>query len=170
MVKETKFRHHPVRIEKSLYLGTQQLDILGFRSDLQDAALTSSAGGNDVAWTELTLPDLVTVPANAIAAILDVEVNDAGSAGQATYMGFCPTPAIVAGRVSYVYCGNVNDRKGSRLVIVELSTNESLMMLVVASGAVFDYTIKLIGWLIGGTDTSRITPPAEELYCTVTVR
>ena len=167
MVKETKFRHHPVRIEKSLYLGTQQLDILGFYADLQDAALASATGVDDIAWTELTLNNLVTVPADAIAAILDVEVNDFNPVGQDCYMGFCPTPAIIAGRISYVYTGNVADRKGSRLVIVELSTNESIMMMVEASGAVFDYTVKLIGWLIGGTDMSRITPPAVDLPCKV---
>ncbi len=165
MVKETKFRHHPVRIEKSLYLGTEQLDLLGYRADLQDAALASGSGVDDAQWTELTLSDLVTVPENAIAAVLDVEVNDVGSAGEATYMGFCPTPAIIAGRLSYVYCANVADRKFSRIVIVELSTNESIWYTIAASGAFFDYNIRLLGWLIGGTDVSRITPPAVDLLC-----
>ena len=169
MVKETRFRHHPVRIEKSLYLGTEQLDILGYRADIQDAVLVAAAGEDNTPWTELTLNDLVTVPDDAIAVILDVEVNDVGSAANLCYMGFCPTPAIIAGKLSYVYCANVNDRKFSRIVIVELSTNESIWYTIAASGAFFDYNIRLLGWLIGGTDLSKITPPAEDLLCIVDI-
>jgi len=165
MVKETKYRHHPVRIEKSLYLGSEQIDILGYHSDLQDAVLDSDTGLDDTPWTELTLSDKVTVPDDAIAIILDVEVFDNNPTAQDCYMGFCPTHAIIAGRISNVYTGNVADRKGSRVVIVELSTRDSIVYNIVASGAVFAYTIRLLGWLIGGTEVSKITPPAEELYC-----
>ncbi len=169
MVKETKFRHHPVRIEQGLFLGTEQLDLVAFRSDLQDAVIASDAGVDDAQWTELTLSDLVTVPEDAVAVVLDVEVNDNGSAGQDCYMGFCPTHAIIAGRISNVYAGNVADRKGSRVVIVELSTRDSVVYNIVASGAVFDYSIKLLGWLIGGTRLSKITPPAVDLLCIVDI-
>lgn len=169
MVKETRFRHHPVRIEKSLYLGSEQLDIVGYHADLQDAVLVPGSGVDDAPWTELTLSDLVTVPENAVAVVLDVEVNDIGSAANLCYMGFCPTHAIIAGRVSYVYCANVNDRKFSRVVIVEISTRDSIVYTIAASGAFFDYNIRLLGWLIGGTDLSKITPPAEDLLCKVDI-
>lgn len=169
MVKETKFRHHPVRIEQGLFLGTEQIDLVAFRSDLQDAAIASAAGQDDTQWTELTLSNLVTVPEDAVAVILDVAVNDFNPVGQDCYMGFCPTHAIIAGRVSNVYTGNVADRKGSRVVIVELSTRDSIVYNIVASGAVFDYSIKLLGWLIGGTRLSKVTPPAVDLYCNVDI-
>lgn len=167
MVKETRFRHHPVRIEESLYLGSQQLDLLGIRLDLQDATLKGPTTGTITTppWQELTLSDLVTIPDDAIAAILSVEVNNLGSAANAAYMGFSPIGGIRAGRTQYVYCGNVNDRKGSRIIVVELSTDQSIHYMIDEVGGNFDYTIKLIGWLLGGTDLSRITPPAEALYC-----
>ena len=165
MVKETRFRHHPVRIENSLYLGSEQLDIVGYHADLQDAVLDSDAGLDDALWTEMTLSDKVTVPDDAVAVILDVEVNDFDPTAQDCYMAFCPTFAIITGKVSYVYTGNVADRKGSRIVIVELSTNDSICYSIEASGAVFDYSIRLLGWLIGGTDMSKITPPAVDLFC-----
>lgn len=166
MVKETRFRHHPVRIEESLFLGVEELDLTGYYEDLQTAVLATASGVDDtVFWEELVLGTLVTIPTDAIAAILDVQVNDSGSAAQECFMGFCPTGAIWAGRAQYVYCGDVNDRIGSRIVIVGLSTDESIHYHITASGANFDYTIKLLGWLIGGTDISRFDPVAEDLFC-----
>jgi len=170
MVKETKFRHHPVRIENGLYLGSQQLDILGFRLDLQSSALTSAtnqASTSSNLWPELTLNNLITVPTDAIAIVISVEVNDAASAANVTYMGFCPTGRAMAGRCQYVYPANVNDRKGARIVIVELSdpTYPSIGYRIVASDGAFDYSINLIGWLISGTRVSRLAIPAEDLLC-----
>lgn len=166
MVKETRFRHHPTRIEEALWLGMQELDLTGFYLDLQTAALVDLTGQDDtVFFEELTLSDLVTVPDDAIAVVLEVEANDSGSAGQACYIGFAPTGDLRPGKIQYVYTGNVADRKGSRIIIVLISTDESILYQIVASGAAFDYTIKLIGWLIGGTDLARQTPPAEELLC-----
>lgn len=173
MVKETKFRHQPVRIENGLYVGSQQLDILGYRADLKSALIADDTGVNDTIWTELPLSGItgVTVPTNAIAVILDVEVSDDGSSGgTACYMAFCTTGSFVetpeeSGKVSFVYCANVNARKFSRVVIVELSTNDSIHYTINASGDAFNYNIRLLGWLIGGTRVSKVTPVAEDLYC-----
>lgn len=172
MVKETKYRHHPVRLEQGLFLGAQQLDILGFRLDLQSTALTSASNQSATAvWQELTLYNLITVPTDAIAIVLDVEVNDAASAANVTYMGFCPTGRAMAGRCQYAYPANVNDRKSSRIVIIELSgqTYPSIGYTIEASDGAFDYSIKLIGWLVGGTRVSRLAKPAEDLICKFTI-
>jgi len=172
MVKETRLRHHPARIEKGLFMGSQQLDILGFRLDLQSAALTSAASqANTAPMEELTLNDLITVPTDAIAIVISAEVNDALSAANVCYMGFCPTGRAMPGRCQYVYCANVNDRKGSRIVIVELSddTYPSIGYMIVGSDGAFDYSINLIGWLIGGTRVSRLVKPAENLPCKFTI-
>jgi len=174
MVKETKFRHQPVRIENGLYVGSQQLDILGYRADLKSALIADDTGVDDIIWTELPLSGItgVTVPTNAIAVILDVEVSDDGSSGgTACYMAFCTTGSFVAetaeesGKVSFVYCANVDERKFSRVVIVELSTNDSIHYTINASGTNFNYNIRLLGWLIGGTRVSKVTPIAEDLLC-----
>jgi len=174
MVKETKYRHHPVPIENGLYLGSQQLDILGFRLDLQDAVLTSAVDQDDtgIAAAELKIDDHVTVPTDAIAIVISIEVNDVGSAANECYMGFCPTGRIGAGRTQYVYCENQNDAKGSRILIVELSdyaTYSSIGYMIVGSDGAFDYSINLIGWLIGGTRILRLVIPTEDLLgkCTI---
>jgi len=173
MEKETKFRHYPVRIENGLYMGSQQLDILGFRLAFQDSALTSAldqSSTTDPLWPDLTLSDLITVPTDAIAIVISVEVNDADSTANPYYMGFCPTGRIGTGRCQYVYPADVDLRQSSRIIIVELSdqTIPRISYRIVASALGFDYSINLVGWLIGGTRVSRLAIPAEDLFCTFT--
>ena len=128
MVKETKFRHHPVRIENGLYIGSQQLDILGFRLDLQSEVLTSEQNQlstTNPLWQELPIYDYMptgtTVPDDAIAIVMSVTVNDQASTLNVTYMGFCPTERILEGRCQFAYPGNVNSRNSSRIVVMELT-------------------------------------------------
>jgi len=169
MVKETKFRHHPVRIENSLYLGSEQLDILGYHSDLQTDPIEAelAVATTTAPWEELNIDD---VPDDAIAVILDVEVDDDTSSVGQCYIAFCATGAFLAltaeasGKVSFVYCANINARSISRTVIVELTTSDTIHYKIAAQTGL-NYTIRLLGWLIGGTDVSKITPPAEELFC-----
>lgn len=173
MVKETKFRHHPVRIENGLYMGSQQLDILGVELAFLDAALTSDSSSNTTIWTPMDINALVvaagaTVPVNAIAVILDVEVNDSGAAGD-YYMEFTSVEhsggaGQQAGKTQTVYVGQVGDRKGARIIIIELSEDLNILTKITASGAAFDYSINLIGWLIGGTRVARVTWPSVELF------
>lgn len=182
MVKETRYRHHPVRIETGLFLGSQQINILGFRLHLLDAALTSAEDQDSTTiplWKELTLNDLMptgeTIPTDAIAMVFAVEASDSLSGSNLTYMGFCPTGRATPGRCQYVYPGNadatgpafLDKRKGSRIIIVELSddTYPSIGYRIVSSDGAFDYSINLIGWLIGGTRVPRLTIPAEDLFC-----
>ena len=175
MVKETKYRHHPVRIEKGLFLGSQQLDILGFRLALLNAALTSATNISTQAWHPMNLNTLVvaagaTVPQDAIAVILSVKAKDDGVGDY--YMDFASVahsgvpPGVVGvqpGKTQTVYIGQGADVWGSRIVIVELSEDSRILTKV--TGVNLDYSINLIGWLIGGTRVSKLTLPAEDLYC-----
>ena len=165
MVKETKFRHHPFRITKGFSLGAEYMPGTIIVLDLQTAAVTGSF--SDTAWSSLDLPGLFTSadkPIDAVAAILDVAVNDSGSAGAATYLALATPGIIVAGKTSYVYPGDVNDRPQSRLVIVEVTEDGKIAYKAEASGNnTLDYSIKLIGWLVGGSLVSPISLPYEDL-------
>jgi len=179
MVKESIYRHHPERIEKSLFLGSQQLDILGIHLMILDAVLTSGSvvsGLSTTGWLPLKLAPLVTtagesIPDDAIAVILDVAVNDSDILVATDGQLELASPehgaaGILEGNIETVYCGDKNDRISSRLVIVELSDDSCIVYKATASGAnTLDYTIKLVGWLIGGTLVTKITWPSIELYC-----
>jgi len=180
MVKETKYRHHPVRIENGLFLGLQQLDILGFRLHFLDAALVEDlAGSASTDWKPMDLasqmPTGETVPQDAVAVVLDVNVNE--SAAGNYYMAFASVthsgvpPGVVGvqpGKTQTVYIAQEDPWKASRIVIVELSEDFRILTKITSAGAL-DYSINLIGWLIGGTRISRLTLPAEDLLCKFTI-
>ncbi|KKN63876.1 hypothetical protein LCGC14_0497540 [marine sediment metagenome] len=178
MVKETRYQEHPVRYEVGLFLGSQQLDVEGINLMTLAAALTSGSLST-TGWVPLKLSPLVvaaaeTIPLGAIAAILDVEVNDAGGAGTDTYLDLASPEHGVAGKLAgkteTVYCGDINDAIDSRLVIVEMSDDFSIVYKATASGgATLDYTLKLIGWIVGGTRIVKVTWPSVELYCKVVI-
>lgn len=182
--KETRYRHHPERIEKGLFMGSQQLDILGIHLMTLDAVLTSGSGDSGLSttdWTPLKLSPLVvaageTIPQDAIAVILDVAVNDEDISGATNgLLEFAPPeyeadgvsePGIPTGHTETVYCADFNDRISSRLIIVEMSTDFNIVYKATASLVkTLDYTIKLIGWLIGGTRVARLAWPSVDLYC-----
>jgi len=167
MVKETKYDKAPVRIVKALSLGSAYLPGQIVYLNFQAAAIKTVANTDDVSWSTLDidalLPSGVTRPVNAIAAILDIAVNDSASAAAAQYMAVATPGIIYAGKTQYIYCGNVNDRVGARTVIVEITGDGKFAYMIVASGAAFDYVIKLVGWVIGGTLTSHVTLPSLNL-------
>lgn len=183
MVKESVYRHHPERMEVGLFLGTQQLDILGIHLMTLAAALTAGSVGSGLSttdWVPLKLSPLVvaaaeSIPLGAIAVILDVAVNDSDISTFTDGVLELASPehgpaGILAGKTEKVYCGDVNDRVSSRLVVVELSDDFSIVYKATASGAsTLDYNIKLIGWLIGGTRVAKVTWPSVDLYCKVVV-
>jgi len=182
MVKETKYRHHPFRVEKGLFLGSEQLDILGVKLAFLDAALTSAAGKNTTGWNPMNLNTAAlvaageTIPKDAVAVILDVEVNDENAPGN-YYMQFASVEPdantsnqeVPAGKTETVYVGQGIDRKGARTIIVELSEDFYIRTKITASAAVFDYSINLIGWLIGGTRIAKVTWPSVDLYAKFTI-
>ena len=172
MVKETKFRHHPVRIENGFYMGSQQLDILGFRLAFLDRELTSGADSDDTSWTAMDLNALVvardaTVPTNAVAVVLDVKVRNGAVAGD-YYMQFASV-GLQDGKTQTAYVGQGDDKWGSRIIIIEVNDAFNIFTKITASGTVFDYSINLIGWLIGGTRVSRVTFPSVDLYAKFTI-
>ena len=172
MVKETKFRHHPVRIENGLYMGSQQLDIVGVKLAFLDRELTSGADSNTTSWTAMDLNALVvardaTVPTNAVAVILDVKVRHKDAAGN-YYMQFASV-GLQDGKTETVYIGQGIDRWGSRTIIIEVNDAFNIFTKITAGGTHFDYSINLIGWLIGGTRVSRVTFPSVDLYAKFTI-
>jgi len=186
MVKETKFRHYPTRIETGLFMGSEQLDIVGVRLAFLDDSLTP---GTDIStqgdWHPMDIASLVvtaggTVPQDAVAVILDVEVKDDGVGEY--YMEFASVDhldvAVVTarypdgtftspGKTETVYIGQGADRYGSRTIIVELS--EDFNILTKVTGVNLDYAISLIGWLIGGTRIAKVTWPSVDLYAKFTI-
>lgn len=174
MVKETNFGKQPVRLEKGLFLGLEQKDLCGINLDLLAAALANGS----VSTTPWDLMDVgalavtggTVVPKNAKAVILHVYVKDSGSAASACSMAFAKPGIIVASKSQFVFCGNVNSRYGSALMIVELNDDDKIAYKVTASGgASFDYIVNLIGWVIGGTRLSKGTMPYSDLKCKFSV-
>jgi len=175
MVKESVYRHHPERMEKGLFIGSEQLDILGIHLMTLDAILDSGSLSTMGNWLPLKLAPLVVtagevIPADAIAVILDVAVNEFNPAAATDgLLQFAPPEfgdPFPTGHVETVYCGDEVDRINSRLVIVLLSTDFCILWKATASGAnTLDYTLKLVGWLIGGTRVSTIVWPSAELLC-----
>jgi len=165
-VKTHKFTKHPLEAQKGLMVGTEQEYGGLVQLDLQSAAILSDTGLDDVSWNLLSLAGYA--PKEAAAAILDVAVNDAGSAGQDCYMAFATPGIIQAGKTQYVYALAVNDRIGSRLVIVELGDDDKFAYMIEASGAVFDYYIKLVGWILDPSVT-KPSMPSEDLKATFVV-
>jgi len=182
MVKETKYRHHPVRLEKGLFLGLQQLDIVGVRLAFLDDVLHDDDLAETTGWTPMNLNTLVvakgaTVPRDAVAVILDVEVWDDAASGE-HYMQFASVEPdantsnqdVPAGKTQTVYRAQAAGRKGSRIVIVELSEDFCIRTKIAGSAPnAFNYSINLIGWLIGGTRISKVTWPSVDLYAKFTI-
>jgi len=165
MVKETKYAHHPVRVVKGLSLGTEYMPGTVIVLDFLSAAKTGSL--SDTAWSTWDVDSLFTGedrPVNAVAVILDVEVNDSGSAGADTYLALATPGIIVDGKTQYLRAGDVDDRKAERLMIVEITGDGKIAVKAEASGAnTLDYRLKLIGWLVAGTLTSHVTLPSVTL-------
>jgi len=164
-LKETLYDHHPVRMVEGLALGTEQVFGGIVVLDLQTSVVGSAADTNDTGWITLDLGTYA--PASARAAILDVACRDSGGAAGATYVSVgnpCGVgDPIVASKTQIVYCGDVNDRYKSRLVIALLSDRNLVNIMAIASGAALDYTIKLIGWVLDPY-VAKITPPSESLF------
>lgn len=165
MVKEHTFKKHPMRITKGLSLGQEYMPGTVIVLDLLSAAKTGSL--SDTIWTVWDVDNLFTGedrPKDAVAAIMDVAVNDSGSAGTATYLALAAPGIIVAGKTFYCYPGNVNDRVASRLVIVPISSDGKFAVSAEASGgSTLDYNLKLIGWLVGGSLVSATAFPYKDL-------
>jgi len=168
MVKTHRFKHHPVEIQKGLMLGTEQEYGGIVQLDLRTSNVATVVGKNSTGWTLLDLASL-SPPKEAMAAILDVAARDEGGAGTDAHLDIATPGIIYASKTEIIYCGDVNDRWQSRIVIAELSDDDKIAIKITASGAVFDYTVKLIGWVIIPS-SSRVVPPSKDLKATFTVQ
>jgi hypothetical protein len=166
MVKETKYDHHPVRIVKGLALGIEQEYGGIIQLDLQSTAIATVTSSNSTGWQHVDLG--AYAPANARAAILDVAARDAAGAATDAYLEIGYPGIILSTKTQIVYCGDVNDRWQSRIVYAVLNDDDKINVKVTASGAVFDYTMKLIGWVLDPY-VAKVTPPSEELKATLVV-
>jgi len=167
MVKETKYDHHPVRIVKGLALGVEQEFGGIIQLDMQTSNIATVTSSNSTGWYHLDLG--AYAPKNARAAILDIAARDAAGAATDAYLEVGYPGIILSTKTQIVYCGDVNDRWQSRIVYAVLNDDDKVNLKVTASGAVFDYTIKLIGWVIDPY-VAKVTPPSEDLKVTFYVQ
>lgn len=170
MVKRHRFRRHPLHAYRGLMLGAEEEYVGGVQLDLRDAAILSAVDQDDTSWRTLSLAAALP-PAAAVAAILDVQVNDAGSAGENCHMRIAKAGIIIAGRTHYIGAPAPNDLIGSKTVIVELTEDFLIAYMIQASGGVFDYNINLIGWILEARGplpawVARDAVPSEDLKCT----
>ncbi len=175
MVKKTTYDHHPVDIRKGLFIGGSETHITAVALEMQTAVLVAATGQNDqLPWgifniNTLALAAGITVPTGAVGALVDVAVNDAASAGAQAFMAFAPAGILYAAKTMYVYTPNVNDRINSRTVPILWTEAGDFAYLINATGAVFDYTIKIIGWLMAGEDYTQPEIPSVDLSCGLSV-
>lgn len=167
MVKESKYDHHPVRIVKGLALGTEQEFGGILQLDFQTAVVGSAVNTDDTGWIHLDLG--AYAPKHARAALLDIAARDGAGAANDNYLEVGNPGIIYASETQIVYCGDVNDRYQSRLVVALLNDDDKVNIRAVASGAAFDYTIKLIGWVIDPY-VAKVTLPYLDMSCTLVVQ
>ena len=164
MVKRHRFRRHPLHAYQGLMLGEEEEYGGIVQLDLRTTNVATVVSTDDTGWTLLDLAGL-SPPAAAVAAILDAAARDAGGAANDTYLSLARPGIIIASRTEIIYCGDVNDRWQSRIAIVEMSDDFKVALQATASGAQFDYTIKLIGWILDPSVT-RVSMPSEDLKAT----
>lgn len=177
MTKYTRFTKDKVRIQKGLALGAELLPGLILVPDfLQDSISTGQlSNDNWTTWGLKTLAEAAggNMPQDAYAVILDVEIADSGSAGADVYLAFAPPGANLDyndGKMQFVDAAPVNDAYSSRIVIVRISKDGKVAVLSGASGpSTLWHNVKLIGWLVGGTDLPAIELPYVDLKATLTV-
>jgi len=171
MVKKVIYDKHPVQITKGLYLGDNEQQAMAIAFDPQAVNLVAVASTNDrLPWymyniNTLALAAGITIPTGAVGALVDVAVNDGGSAGADAFMSFATAGVIYASKTWIVYCGRVNDGVGSKQLPILWTEAGDFTYAVNATGAVFDYTIKIVGWIMAGENYTYPEIPSLELAC-----
>jgi len=173
MVSESKFLKAPVRVGKGLSLGSDYRPGMIVVPEFLDAAIASGSVGTGLStegWTMLDVDKLAKIagssgmPKGAKGVVLDAEINDSGGAGTDCYMQFAKPGAIVAGQTFTIHAGSINDRKASGQAIVPCTDDGKVAWNYLASGGnTLDYSIKLIGWIIGGSLVAPVTLPCANL-------
>lgn len=172
MVKKTTYDHHPVEILKGFFIGGSETHITAIALALQTANLVGPLTDQDdqLPWGVWNINVLaaaagITVPSGAVGAIIDVTVNDSGSAANPHHMKFAPAGVLYAASTIYVYCGRTNDEINTRLVPILWTEEGDFAYGRDASGTNFDYTIKIVAWLMAGSDYTPPEIPSQELAC-----
>lgn len=173
MVKKTTYDHHPVEFLRGLFIGGSETHITAVALELQTANLVAATSLNDLLpWRIYNINVLaalagITVPVGAVGALVDVAVNDSGASAAIAWMRFSPAGILYDSRTSYVYCGGgVADRPGSRIIPILWTEAGDFAYAVEATGAAaFDYTIKIVAWLMAGSDYTPPVIPSQELAC-----
>lgn len=104
---------------------------------------------SDESWKDWDLDDSTTVPTNAKAVMLVVQVRDSGSSTFNASMSFRKN-GETSGKQNYpVFCFAPDDALTTQFVIVEMDDNHVIEYSINASGSnTFDYFIKLWGWIL----------------------
>ena len=159
--KTTTFKNHPVEMVKGIYqVGGK--DAGAFAPEILSTVLASGSmttGFKTIQLNALCVTAGITVPTYAIAAVLDVAVNDDTSGSLALgYKGVVDI-ANYPGYLQKVTVQAASNVVNTRTMIVPLDESKIMDLLAVASGSgTLDYAIKLVGWIIGG---SGYTYPAH---------
>lgn len=179
MTKQTIFDKHELRIKKGLALGAELIPGAILVYNELATAIKSGSGGTGLSadnWTTWDIKDLAeavtggNMPQDAIAALVDVEINDSGGAGADATLSFAEPGIIKDGKTIVCHAGSVNDRKASRMVLAPLSKDGKTAVKSGATGGnTLDYSVKLIGWLVAGTDTEAVELPYVDLKGVLTV-
>jgi len=161
MVKVTEFKHHPVQFTKGIYSAGGE--VAGFIAcEVLSGVLASGSlttGIKTISLNALCVTAGITIPAYAIAAVLDVSVNDDTSGSLSLgYKGIVDA-TYFPGYLQKVTVQAASNIVNSRTMIVPLGESKIVDLLAVASGSgTLDYVIKLLGWVIGG---AGVTLPAH---------
>jgi hypothetical protein len=175
MVKKTIYDHHPMQILRGLFLGDNENHATIFVSDPQTVNLVAVTSTDDLLpWRTYNIVTLaaaagITIPTGAVGALVDVAVNDSGSSAGTHHMKFAEAGALYASKTWYVYPGTVDDSPGSKQIPIFWTEAGDFAYGVDASGANFDYTLKIVGWFMAGNLYTHPVIPSVELACTFRV-
>ena len=156
---------------------TGQQDFAGqFMLEILDGLLGS--GSLSTGWGTLLVEELVStagidIPEGAAAIVLGVEVQDAADGEYSLTFGYGGVVDVTnyPGRSFTIFTRPGADEWISRMFILPLTDDNIIDYLAASSaGTTLDYTLRLIGWIILGTDYSKPTSPQEDLLCGFSVQ
>ena len=115
--------------------------------------LKSDTSQNSSTWADVDISALTTIPTNARAVIMEMVVNDAGSAANTCEVRLRKKGETDADQRCNVGCNGIaNDKQSFGLVIVEMDSADTIQREYVASGAgTLDVYWKLWGWVLWST-------------------
>lgn len=181
-MKKTNFKHHPVQMGKGTLAHGEEwagLVMLELVSEVL-ASDSLSQGEKDNRGTILlndacaALTPAIDVPDGAGAVILSVASQDSGGSGAVTYFalgyGGIVDPTGHPGRTTILYNAKENDEWRERLMIIPLAEGNVIDIFSTPTGAnTLDYVLKLVGWVILGTEYTKPDYPYEDLKAVFTI-